>query len=153
MKKIFFLSIIVILFSSCNQKYFYEDYVEIPEKNWDVNDVVSFSFEIEDVTVPYNLYINIRHGNLYPYRNIWLFVHTTAPNGSVQKDSVNCILADDNNRWKGECLVDICDYLSPFMDSIAFIEPGVYVVEIQHALRQDKAPLIHEIGFVVDKLE
>ena len=153
MKKIIFISFIIVLISSCNQNYFYNDYVEIPEETWGVDDIVKFTFEISDADVPYNLLIGIKHGEHFPYRNLWLFVRTTAPNGNSQFDTINCILADDKYKWIGKCKLDICNYLVPFGDSVAFVETGIYTVEIQQALRQDEVPQIHEIGFIIDKLE
>lgn len=153
MKKIaIFGFLITILFTSCQKKHYYDESVVIPENTWNMEDVAQFSVRIDDVSVPYNLNVKLQHKKTYPYNNLWLFIRTTAPSGNERFDTLNCILTNEDYSWKGKSSNNGYTYIAPFRDSIAFIDTGVYVFEIQHALRQKQVPMINKIGLVIDKL-
>lgn len=153
MKKIaIFGFLVIIFFTSCKEKHYYEESVEIPESSWNMEDVAQFSVKIDDISVPYNLSLKLQHEKTYPYNNLWLFIRTTAPSGNVRFDTLNCILTNEDYSWKGKSSKNSYTYIAPFRDSIAFIDTGLYKFEIQHALRQEQVPMINKIGFVIDKL-
>lgn len=145
-----FISISILLFS-CKSKHFFEDYVEIPNNVWNINQVVKFSVPIDNPKSLYNISINVRHGYTFQTKNLWMFIKTTSPSGKMQLDTLNCILTDDKNAWKGDCLGDMCDYLVPFADSVTFNEAGTYTFEIVQGMRQDNVPSVVEIGLIIDK--
>ncbi|MEA3452504.1 MAG: gliding motility lipoprotein GldH [Bacteroidota bacterium] len=151
-KKIFILGISILFLFSCNNKHFYEEYTEIPNNIWSQNEVVKFSVDIEDTSSLYNIAVNIRHGYYYQNKNLWLYIKTTSPSGKIQLDTMNCLLAEADNKWKGKCLSDLCDLLVPFADSIYLKEKGTYTFEFQHGLRQKKVASIVEIGLIIDLL-
>ena len=38
-----------------------------------------FTFEVKDISVPYDLTLEVRNNNLYPYQNLWLFCSEEQP--------------------------------------------------------------------------
>ena len=153
MKKLSIILLLVgIVFIGCKNKHYYKDKIEIPDGKWEMSDIVKFDVTIDDNSIPYNLFIDIIHDKKYPYKNLWLFIKTTAPNGNIQYDSLNCILTDEEFNWKGSCTGDNCEYLVSFKDSVSFIEKGDYIFEIQQALRQNEVEQIDGIGLVIDKI-
>ncbi|MBN2891793.1 MAG: gliding motility lipoprotein GldH [Bacteroidales bacterium] len=151
-KAIFFAILLIITTISCNKNHYFEDSVEIPQGNWDLNQIVKFTVNIDDISTPYSLFVNIVHGDNYPYRNLWIFIKSTAPNGNYQFDTLNCILTDDDYKWIGKKQNNLLHITNTFADSVEFSEPGNYTFEIQQALRQDIVPSINKIGFTIDKL-
>jgi gliding motility-associated lipoprotein GldH len=150
---ILFIITTTCIFISCDRNRIYEEYVEIDDYIWSSSVPLRFEFEIEDPLPLHNIIINVRHATIYPYSNLWLFVTTIAPNGNIIKDTVECVLAAPNGRWKGSGLGDIWDYPEPWMQNIRFAMPGKHRIEIEHAMRDTLLPAIMDIGIRVEKVD
>ena len=138
---------------SCDRNKVYEDYIELDEIVWENSNKLGFKFEIDDTVSLHNVYINVRHASLYPYNNVWVFIKSSAPNGTVNIDTVECLLADADGRWIGEGMGDIWDVQIPWKQNVRFPHKGVYQVEFQQGMRVDKLPGIMGMGLRVEKAE
>jgi gliding motility-associated lipoprotein GldH len=138
-------------FISCDSKRVFEENKEISDVIWDANEKISFEVPITDTTTPNNLFINVRNADDYPYSNLYLFITTTFPNGKLSKDTLECILADDQGNWLGSGLGDLWDNQIPFKKNVRFPVSGKYTFEIEQAMRKDKLPLIVDVGLRIEK--
>ena len=154
-KVVFFIVIISILFSTnaCDSSQVYEENIEIPNGLWNSGEPIGFKFIIEETSVPYNVYINVRNTNLYPTNNLWLFVTSISPSGKQQKDTVEFILADDKGQWYGSGMGDIWDHQLPFKNNIGFVEQGEYQIILQQGMRIENLPFVMETGVRIEKSE
>ena len=69
--------------ASCDKKRVFDEYKPF-NGNWNKDSIVSFQFEQKDTVSAYNMFINIRNNNDYPFNNIFLIVHMEHP-GNVVK--------------------------------------------------------------------
>ncbi|MGC6471006.1 MAG: gliding motility lipoprotein GldH [Flavobacteriales bacterium] len=154
---VFILSITCIL-SSCDSNRIYEKNITIKNNLWSIDTVPSFEFNNQDTISEQVLKINIRHSSDYAYSNLWLFIHTHQPDGNILTDTLECILAEKDGRWKGSGLGDIWDLKSDFKTE-TFDQIGTYRVEIEQAMRYgDLAKIeklfgIMSVGFRIQKSE
>lgn len=151
MNKYILIFVIVFSFSSC-KKHFFEQQITIPNKIWDINEHATFTVDVQDITTPYNMYLNFDVDKKYPYSNLWVFIKSKSPSGMVTYDTLNCEFLDEEYKWRGQKKGSSYNLNSSFVDSVMFPEQGKYIFEIQHGLRQEKVEFINEIGFLVDKL-
>jgi gliding motility-associated lipoprotein GldH len=146
------LLILIALFSfSCNKNRVYQKYIEIPNSVWEVGNVAQYEIDISDTISRHNVFVNIRNSSHYPFRNLWLFITTTAPNGFQDMDTFQVILADPNGKWLGDGLGDIWDSKLAYKKNIRFPQTGTYFMEIEQAMRIDKLPGIMDVGVTVEK--
>jgi len=152
--KLSFIAIIFITISlfSCDRNKVYEEYVEIENNVWSNKNIVKFEFEVEDTSSLHNVYINVRHASLYQYNNLWLFVTSSAPNGTKETDTVECVLIDKENKWIGEGLGDIWDVQIPWKSNVRFNHTGTYRVQFEQAMRVDELPGIMDMGLRVEEV-
>lgn len=143
--------IAVLLSAACDQQRVYEKNTEIPEYIWDKDHVLKFSVDISDTISVHNIYINVRNASGYQFNNLFLFVTTRAPKGGVVKDTVELTLADDNGRWLGNGLGDIWDNQIPYKKNVRFPYKGVYIFELQQAMRVTRLPFIMDAGIRIEK--
>ncbi|MBA7584980.1 hypothetical protein ES708_26949 [subsurface metagenome] len=68
-----FLAFLAIV--SCDPNRVYEEYVEIPLHVWDVDNKPVFRPYISDTVASHNIYIDIRNGSGYSYRNLYINVN------------------------------------------------------------------------------
>ena len=81
-----------ITLASCGSKGF-DQRVVIPEAKWDVENHVPIDVTVNDTLGIYVFGLGLRHMENYRYSNLFVFLHTTMPNGNVTHDTIQCILA------------------------------------------------------------
>ena len=59
---------------------------------------------IEDISVPYDLTLEVRNNNMYPYQNLWVFCSEELPIGPLKRDTIECMLADEFGNGMGRDL-------------------------------------------------
>ena len=139
---------------SCDSNKVFEAYVEVDNANWEKENSAKFEFTAKDTTHAHNLYINVRNTGDYSYSNLYLFVTMKGPDGSVVKDTVNCILADNRGRWLGRGVGDLWDLRMPYIGGFKFAHTGNYTVLLEQAMRVENGLKgITDIGLRVEKVK
>lgn len=148
-----FLSIVLLiifsLFSCKKTSTVYSKYYYIEKEEWSSKDTAKFRVDIIDTISLCDVNIKIRHGEWYPYSNLYVFMTTIYPNGSVQQDTIECILANSKGEWYGSGLGDMYDITLPIKKNVRFSKSGVYQFYFVQAMRQDPLPNISEFGFEI----
>jgi gliding motility-associated lipoprotein GldH len=144
---VFLIGMFIIV--SCGRNTLYKKYEEIPSGVWQKSHQTSFEFEIEDTTQLMEVDVMVRNASLYPYRNLWLFIHQTRPDGSQTTDTLECVLADKNGKWLGDGMGDLWDNEIPWRLNYKFPQAGKYTYEIEHGMRNDIVPGIMDIGLKI----
>lgn len=139
------------LCTSCHQHAMYDQYQVVDGSVWKKEKTFHFSFQVDDTTSLYNLTLEIRNNSLYPYRNLWLLSYEERPIGPLRRDTVECLLADENEKWLGS---GISLYQSgfPIRTNYRFEHSGLYSFGFRHGMRDDALPGIEEIGLKVEKI-
>ena len=151
MKKMMLLVCVALCVAACNKNKVFESNVTIPNMSWSMKQAVKFDFEIKTTQTAYNLFVNVRNSEAYPYKNLWLFIRTKTPSGKVEVDSLDCKLADETGKWLGDGAGEIWDNKIMFKQRVGFPEVGKYTVEIQHGMRNELLPAVMEVGLLVEK--
>ena len=138
--------LVVLGFQSCKKAALYDRNLEITDGNWSTTQKPQFLVSIEDTLQNTDVYINLRNSSCYPYSNIFLFINTTFPNGKQARDTLECILANENGQWLGDGLGDIWDNRILFKKNVRFPQKGVYTFEFEQAMRLNPLPCISDIG-------
>ena len=150
---VFFRQMIVyslcVICVTCTRSAYYEKYQTI-DTQWDKNKEYFFIYEIEDNSVSYNLSLEIRNNNLYPYQNLWLFCSEEQPEGSVVRDTIECLLADDFGKWHGSG-ISIYHLSIPVRTGYTFPHTGQYTFNIRQGMRDDLLRGIEQIGVRIEK--
>jgi len=135
--------------TSCDSNKVYEEYIELEDYTWKSSQPLEYEFEISDTTELYDVYINVRHANQYPYNNLWLCINSWSPAGVKQTDTIECILADDKGKWLGSGLGDIWDRQIVWKKNVRFPMKGKYHVEYNQFMRVDDLVGIMDMGLRV----
>jgi len=145
------LGILLFALYSCNSNVIYRESKDIPDSEWNKNNILSYNFKIEDTLQPYSVYLNVRNTSRYQFRNLFLFIETTSPQGNTVRDTFECILADDKGRWYGKGWGDVYENKIPYKQYIRFPRKGTYSIEIQQAMRRPKLKYVTDIGIVLEE--
>jgi gliding motility-associated lipoprotein GldH len=141
----------LLLIAGCQSNNVYQDVKDIPGEGWSKNNILSYKFNISDTLQPYHVLLNIRNTTKYPYRNLYLFIETTSPQGHSVRDTFECTLADERGRWYGKGWGDVYENEIPYKQYIRFPDSGTYTIDIQQAMRTNSLKHITDIGVIVEK--
>lgn len=147
-----FVAILTSLLFSCEQKAIYDQYQAIENITWEKSKEYYFSFQIDDISIPYNLTFQVRNNNIYPYQNLWLFCNEEQPIGPLLRDTIECTLADELGKWHGH---GVSLFLSsfPIRSNYIFPHKGQYTFSFRQGMRDNALRGVQEIGFRIEKAE
>lgn len=147
-----------LLFGACQTGVVYNYSKPIEGGLWAAKDRISNSFEVDDTLSSNNFFINLRNTTNFQYSNVFLFVHTTFPNGKKSTDTVECVLTDRAGRWLGSGNGFIKDN-SVITNKILynyqkkFPLKGTYKIELEQAMRENPLPEIIDVGIRIEKVK
>ena len=144
---------LVLFFVSCDKTKIYEKYQSIPDGVWNTNEPMKFDFEVKDTNQYCNLWVNIRCSDNYPYRNLYMFMKSTRPDGTRSVDTLEFYLLDAQGKPLGDCSGDVCNNRFRIDRNFKFPQPGRYEFELQQAMRTEDGnlPMVMDVGLRVEK--
>jgi gliding motility-associated lipoprotein GldH len=144
---------LLMLTAGCNKDVLYTDSINIPSEVWSLDNIPEFSTDVSDTASVCNIYLTIRTGTSYPYRNIWLFVNTVSPAGKSITDTLQYMLADEKGKWFGKGFGDIHELDLPFRNGVIFREKGTYTFRIRHGMRDENLNGVYDLGLRISKIK
>ena len=141
-----------LLLSSCNSNVVFTDSLIMPEKTWALLNIPAFKIPITDTLNSNNVFFIIRTGSSYPFRNIYLFVTATSPDGKNITDTLQYNLADEKGKWYGKGFGDIHELNLPFKSNVYFPLKGTYQFKIQHGMRIEDLKGVYDFGMRIEKI-
>jgi gliding motility-associated lipoprotein GldH len=153
LKKLIPISFLCLSFASCIKIDLSEKQAAIPSQEWFYTKVPQFTFHIEDTTSLYNVYVVLRHTDLYEYNNIWLRIGLKTPSDSFNYQNVNLTLATDSKGWEGTGMNDIYEVRKSISATpFSFKTAGDYTFSIAQIMREDPLKNIMNIGLRIEKI-
>jgi gliding motility-associated lipoprotein GldH len=152
LKKLTLLLLLPAFMISCAGIDLFEKQVQIPSQQWSYSNVPQFTFNISDTTSLYNVYVVLRHTDLYDFNNIWLRMGSKVPGDSMHFQNINLILANDSKGWDGTGMDDIFEVRKPISPGpLSFKVPGAYTFSIGQIMRENPLKYIMSVGIRVEK--
>lgn len=142
---------LLFMLSSCNEHVLMDENLAISEKGWDLKQKASFEVDVSDTLGLYAFYVNIRQQETYRFSNLYIFLHTTFPNGTLTHDTIECVLAHDDGRWLGKSSGSLISNQILLNPSLRFPIAGKYRFEIEQAMRESRLQGIEDIGIRIEK--
>ena len=130
------LLLLLLFFTSCDKKQLYSEYKEL-DGSWKKSDTLRFTFEQKDTINPYNLFLNVRNNNDYPFNNMYLIVSLREPGKkpTIKIDTLEYQMADVDGTLLGEGFTDVKESKLWYLENYVFNRLGNYKVEVVQAVR------------------
>lgn len=142
------LLLAAILLFSCDKKRVFDEYKSVGSA-WHKDSVVTFDLPVLDSTKKYNLFVNLRDNNNYPFNNLFLIVSLEMPNGFTKVDTLEYQMANPDGTLLGNGFTDIKESKLFYKEDVKF--RGNYKVHIKQAVRQSgKIPGVQELEGITD---
>jgi len=140
------IMVIPIITMSCRHRPVYSEIQQIAGSEWSRFNRLLFKADISDTITACDILLTLRTNAEYPYRNIFLFITTTSPEGYSVKDTLEYFLADEKGNWLGRGLGDVNDLSVNFRSNIIFPESGTYEFRIDQGMRTDYLKGVMDVG-------
>ncbi|PCJ80361.1 MAG: hypothetical protein COA49_08990 [Bacteroidetes bacterium] len=151
----FILTFCICLFTltSCGDLPVYSESIAIGPEGWYADKFAVFEWNIDDESLRYDGFVDIRHTGNYSFSNLYLFVNLTFPNGKQRTDTLQVSLADARGNWFGSGIGDLVDHSISYMENKEFPLKGTYRLKITQGMRQDPLMSITDVGFRLEERE
>lgn len=143
--RLLLFSLLSLIIISCDNHVLYEENKTFENNIWVYEDAKTFEFEIVDSLMPVKLFINLRNTTDYPYSNIYMFLHSSYPNGYTDIDTLEFFLADPKGTWLGDNSGTVVENRALISKGV-FPTPGTYKFILEQAMRNDSLPELLDIG-------
>lgn len=130
---------------SCRSGYHYALFHEVPEEGWRSKKELFYSFSIEDTTQLYDIHIDIRYTERYPYNNLVLGIISETNTRRYQTETVEVRFREADTRIsKGGYHFHLTS--TPVYLKKSFATPGVHTISLQHLMADTLLVGLEEIG-------
>lgn len=151
--------LVTLIFISCDKKRVFDEYKSVGN-TWHKDSIITFKLPKFEVSKKYNLFVNVRDNNDYPFDNLFVIVSLEQPNKKVIVDTLEYKMSNPDGTLMGDGFSDIKESKLFYKDNFDFKLKGDYKVHIQQAVRQtgkvsgvDNLKGITEVGFRVESLD
>ncbi len=151
--------LILLLAISCDKKRVFDEYKSVG-KTWHKDSIVTFELPKLDPKKFFNLYVNVRNNDDYPYNNLFLIVSLEQPNRKINVDTLEYQMTNPDGTLLGDGFSDIKESKLFYKGKTNFTQKGIYKIHIQQATRQTgmiegvaALPGISDVGFRIESTE
>jgi len=141
----------LMLVCSCSSNIVYTGSESMKDNKWELQNVPAFNVTVTDTVNSNNVFFIIRTGSSYPFRNIYLFVTTTSPDGRSLTDTLQYNLADEKGNWFGRGFGDIHELDLKYKSNVYFPVKGNYQFSIRHGMRIEDLEGVYDFGIRIEK--
>ncbi len=153
MRRLGYGLLVLWLLSGCDPNTVYKEYTDIEDGKWYIKNAPSFTFEIKDATVTYNIYYNLRNNLSYGYYNLYLARYLRDASGKEIESRLDELILLDPKTGKpnGDGVGALFDHKFLMKRNYRFPKAGQYTMQIRQYMRQDPLLNIQSVGITVEK--
>lgn len=151
--------LVLLLIISCDKKRVFDQYKSVGNA-WHKDSIVTFELPTLDAKKSFNMFVNVRGNDDYPFNNLFLIVSLEQPNHKVKVDTLEYQMTDPDGSLLGEGFSDIKESKLFYKERQNFTQKGIYKIHIKQATRQTGKiegvtilPGISDVGFRIESTE
>ena len=140
------LLFIASFYTACDEQTVYHSFQSLPTEGWQRNDTLFFNVSVADSATLYNVSVEVRNRNNYPYQNLPLLIYYDSPEvPNIKRDTLELRLADNAGIWLGDGWGGLYQSTLP-AGFIRIGKAGEYRFKIIHLLPDEVLPGINDVG-------
>ncbi|MBQ0112651.1 MAG: gliding motility lipoprotein GldH [Bacteroidales bacterium] len=150
-----FAALTSVCFTSCNSNVLFDKSENVSKNVWSKSDIKTFKVKVKDIdrVDTYRFAVNLCNTTDYKYNNIYFFLTTIYPDGSVTvRDTIQCELTDITGEWKGKGRFDTKDNRFWFANNVKLDQKGEYIFRLEQATRDTNLCGIESVGLHIEKM-
>lgn len=153
MKKILFILLILpLILQSCNSNEVYRNYEEFENQQWAKTSESTFTVEIEDKTLNYDLGLSLRYNTGVKHKTFKAKITMTDPSGESTEKDVVMERYDSEGVPAGEEAGGYGDLDTIFAKDV-ILQKGKYVFKVSQNMEPEVVGGIMKVGVFANKVE
>ncbi|TSD64754.1 gliding motility lipoprotein GldH [Inquilinus sp. KBS0705] len=149
-----FIALVLFTAQGCTDPLsVYDQNQEVVNHNWSYVNRIKFDVKIEDETIPYNIYFNLRVAGTYKYSNIFALFFRSNPGAKTQVTRFEFKLANADGEWLGSGSGNLYSYQLPLLTQYKFPKKGTYHFELEQNMRDNPLRDVTDVGLRVEKVK
>lgn len=137
-------------FMACNADgALFHAYCSLPATGWSKQDTLLFQVDVKDSLTTYQLHIESRNSQDYPYQNLPLYL-ACDPQESLAFDTLNLMLITPKLGWERDGW-ETLHSVSFHAGEMRIRQAGTYTIKIAHHLPDSIVQGIRDIGIKICK--
>lgn len=145
--------LLVVTAAACNRNVRYSENFSLEDGRWSMYEPAKYACAIDDTVKTYNIELSLRTSPEYPYRNIYLFILTTFPSGTVITDTLQAMVTDEKGEWLGRGAGELRELSIPYKSNVYFPESGEYHFRVIHGMRDTILKGVYDMGMKISLME
>lgn len=141
-----------LLIQACDPGMVYDHFEKTPGGNWNWNEPLTFSVDMQDKDKSFNIYLSVRHTRDYPKSNLYVFLDVTSPAGATLRDTIEFTLAEPSGKWTGHGFGSTVVVRKLYRQQTHFPNPGTYTFRIEQAMRLEEVP-VTDVGLRIEHFQ
>lgn len=138
---------------SCSNNAVYKQDFDVNEDGWDYKDSLIFNFDNENPNQNYNLLLNLKYSKTYSYNNIFFFVDIIDSENQVNRDTIECFMANPQGKWLGKSAGDFIEHQFMYRYNVYLPVKGEYQIIIQQAMRDTLLRKVSSVGIELQEFK
>lgn len=139
MRLFYFACTLFVFLASCSSddtdtQTFYHGFTN---NTWEIGQTVSFSFDVADTAVHYNVHGKMRVGKTFSFSTLDMSLSLLTPSGSSRYKKIHLKMRNESGERTGTLVNDYYEIPFPVYDSVRFAEPGKWVMNFGHNMPVD----------------
>lgn len=159
MRRIIVIIFLFFGFVSCDSNRVYDEYQSVENNVWLKDNLVKFTFNIQDTVSKNDLFINLRNNKDYEFSNLFLITKMDFPNGFQVVDTLEYEMTDKIGNYLGSGYTDVKENKLFYKEKVRFKQVGTYHFQVEQAMRKintikglDSLKGVTDIGFRIEKV-
>ncbi|TAG18993.1 MAG: gliding motility lipoprotein GldH [Cytophagales bacterium] len=145
----------IIFQTSCDNKRVYETNIDFKENKWFEDTLCTYSFEIEDISIPYNVMYIVRNSLNYQFYNLYVTYYLfDISKKQISSELHEMQLMDSKTGAPfGSGMGEIFTNRVFALQKIKFPKKGKYTFKVKQYMRKSPLEEILSFGIRVEKAE
>ncbi len=148
---LYVLTGLALLAGCANPNTIIDDNKALPHHNWAYTNALKYDVKIDDASIPYNIFLNLRVTGDYKYSNMFVLLKRGAHGGKLQTTRFEFKLANPDGQWLGAGSGNLYSYRFLLLSKYKFPSKGLYHFEIEQNMRDNPLREVSDAGICIEK--
>ncbi|MEN8119232.1 MAG: gliding motility lipoprotein GldH [Bacteroidota bacterium] len=153
-KKFSIFSLIFLTFSitACIKNRIFHEVKKFEDFKWNKAEKIQFEVLIEQTEIKYDLFVNLRYIEGFPYKYLHLDLSITDPDGKTKTNELSIQIISNEKKYIGNGAGSYWDLDYPIPE-YPFDKKGEYKITIEHAMEENILNWTNEVGLSIIEKE
>lgn len=149
MRKVSLLICLLSFMISCGDQPQYEKVYSFKNKTWEQDVKPVYAINILDLNKEYDFTLSLRTTTDYKYNNLWVFMKTKAPDGTIAREPFEIKITNPDGSWIGNKTGTIVETPLYFKRRKMPLK-GKYVFTLEQGVTESEIDEVLDLGLRVE---